>query len=324
MKIQVQFYSFLLLFAFITSCSKDDDPVTPDPKNIYVSGYVDPTNSGQTRATYWKNGQPNYLSESTVVSKSKGIYVADNGDVYVCGYIQNSNFILNACYWKNGVLTNLGSATVSSSAEKIVVNGSDIYVIGEETNSSAIELAVLWKNGVKTTLSTIESYTRDLVVSGADVYVGGAQKNASGILVAKIWKNNVASTITNGTTTAAVFGLKVGGEGDYAKLWKNGNASYLSLGVNYAMGSKVDVVGSDVYVAGYEYNSGGFSIAKIWKNGDATSLSDGLTYSEAADLKISGSDVYAVGRYGSKAILWKNNVQTELSATGAANSIFIK
>ncbi len=74
MKIQVQFCSFLLLFVFITSCSKDDDPVTPIPKNIYVSGYVDPTNSGQTRATYWKNGQPNYLSESTVVSKSKGIY----------------------------------------------------------------------------------------------------------------------------------------------------------------------------------------------------------------------------------------------------------
>ena len=142
----------------------------------------------------------------------------------------------------------------------------------------------------------------------------------------------MASEITNGTTTAAVFGLKVvgtdlyavGGEGNYAKLWKNGNASFLSLGVNYAIGFKIDVVGSDVYVAGYENNSGGNSIAKIWKNGDATSLSDGLTYSEAADLKIEGSDVYAVGRYGSKAILWKNNEQTELSATGVANSIVIK
>jgi len=105
MKIQVQFYSFLLLFVFITSCSKDDDTVTPIPvpKDIYVSGYVDPTNSGQTRATYWKNGQPNYLSESTILSNSKGIYVADNGDVYVCGYIQNSNFILNACISSPGM-----------------------------------------------------------------------------------------------------------------------------------------------------------------------------------------------------------------------------
>ena len=64
-----------------------------------------------------------------------------------------------------------------------------------------------------------------------------------------------------------------GGDGVVAKYWKNGQAVSLTDGI----ASSIAVVGSDVYVAGSEYN-GSFWVAKYWKNGQETRLTDGTTH----------------------------------------------
>jgi len=45
-------------------------------------------------------------------------------------------------------------------------------------------------------------------------------------------------------------------------------------------------VGSDVYVAGIKYNSGGISVVKYWKNGQAISLSDRTMYAGAHSIVV--------------------------------------
>ncbi len=50
----------------------------------------------------------------------------------------------------------------------------------------------------------------------------------------------------------------------------------LADGTNDAMAYSVYPLGSDIYVAGYEYN-GAYPAAKFWKNGIATSLTTGTT-----------------------------------------------
>jgi hypothetical protein len=84
-----------------------------------------------------------------------------------------------------------------------------------------------------------------LIVSGLDVYVVGSEN-------------------TNGPITTA-------------KIWKNGVSTSLSDGSNAASAELVYVLGTDVYVAGYEYGGaiGITRTAKIWKNGIATSLTNG-------------------------------------------------
>jgi hypothetical protein len=60
-----------------------------------------------------------------------------------------------------------------------------------------------------------------------------------------------------------------------AKVWKNGVATSLSSGTYEIYARSVYVLGSDVYVAGEEYNADNISVAKVWKNGVETSLTDG-------------------------------------------------
>ena len=67
-----------------------------------------------------------------------------------------------------------------------------------------------------------------------------------------------------------------------AKLWKNGIATSLTNGPLNGVASSVFVLGTDVYVTGWE--SGGFptqQIVKLWKNGVVTPISDGSKYAFA-------------------------------------------
>ena len=66
------------------------------------------------------------------------------------------------------------------------------------------------------------------------------------------------------------------GRFDVAKYWKNGQGIALTNGSTYTNAYSIAVVGSDVYVAGYENN-----VAKYWKNSIPVIPGDVSTNSKA-------------------------------------------
>lgn len=64
-----------------------------------------------------------------------------------------------------------------------------------------------------------------------------------------------------------------------AKYWKNGTVTSLTDGTRYAEANAIQIIGNDVYVAGYEEDSNYNSDAKYWKNGTGIKVGTGNHYS---------------------------------------------
>ena len=65
-------------------------------------------------------------------------------------------------------------------------------------------------------------------------------------------------------------------------LWRSGPPTVLSTANKDGAATSVFVAGSDVYVAGYEFNGTNY-VATLWKNGAAApALTNGTTYSSAS------------------------------------------
>lgn len=84
---------------------------------------------------------------------------------------------------------------------------------------------------------------------------------------------------------------------------------------------------TNIYVAGWRYNSKLVPVATLWKNGVASELTDGTTnLAQAYSVYVSETnDVYVTGKDGLKTVLWKNGVATVLSSElySGAYSIFV-
>ena len=121
--------------------------------DVYVAGAVIIGKSGETIATYWKNGVPIYLDDPTSPYFTFGSFahsIALSGkDIYVCG--SGVPYGSVAVYWKNGVLTFLPGIDAGSDANSIAISGNDVYIAGFDFNP-ALSQAALWKNGVHGTL----------------------------------------------------------------------------------------------------------------------------------------------------------------------------
>ncbi|HLY70003.1 MAG TPA: hypothetical protein VKR53_09750, partial [Puia sp.] len=199
-------------------------------------------NDSALYALFWKNGQSfkldSVITPITSVGFASGCYAnglfVSGTDVYVAG---NSN--TGACYWKNGVITDLTAAPdTNAGASAVYVQGSDVYACGA-TNINGTWAATVWKNGSPVMLPAdagSRSYTNSMWVSGTDVYICGMEILADGSQKATYWKNGVLTILAGPGTNS--------------------------------QGSAIAVKGSDVYVAGY--NDGR---AAYWKNGILTYLS---------------------------------------------------
>jgi uncharacterized protein YjdB len=305
--------------------------VPSPPADVYVAGYVGGTFYPDFRATLWKNGVAQTLSNAS--SEASAVFVSGN-DVYVAGHV---GFFSDsrATLWKNGVAQTLSST--DSVASAVFVSGNDVYVAGHAHSGTA--RATLWKNGVVQVLSSVLSTASAVFVSSGDVYVAGH----TGALLSindrpTLWKNGWAeelpwleggyagealSVYASGADVYVVGKADIGGY-QKAVLWKNGEIQSLStIGATHwsdDCARSVYVSGGDAYVAGTGKDGG--DRATLWKNGAAQSIGNSGT--GAYSVYVYGNDVYVAGRQGNGAALWKNGQSLTLAPSGAAYSVFVK
>jgi hypothetical protein len=212
-------------------------------------------------------------------------------DIYICG--KKGNY---AAYWKNGIENLLSDGTRATRANEIIVNGTDVYVRGYEIVGGVI-VPKFWKNTVLTTLPSeiLGDFIFD--VEGSDTYLCCKSIATTGRDAITIWKNGVKTIITDGTKNAVPIGI--------------------------------EVVGSDVYVLGYEGIDFNERIHKVWKNGIITTiLTDGTFNENASKMKVIGNDIYIIGRtnalisglINSCPTVWKNGARTQF--TNSLNAYF--
>jgi hypothetical protein len=119
-----------------------------------------------------------------------------------------------------------------------------------------------------------------------------------------------------------------GHKNSQATYWKNGQQVSLKSGLNNSSATSLAVVGTDVYVAGWEgdFFMYGYNKAKYWKNGNEVLLT-GATGAGASSITVAGGEVYVAGWEfkGNKTVAkyWKNgqaisltNGITDAEATG--------
>lgn len=322
-----------LYFLLNTGCKKSDTQQFTPGFNVFMAGTVNNT------AVFWKNGQGTELAAS-----SSGSCIGVSGtDVFVGG---KSN--LGYGYWKNGQFVSLNSGT--SAVNGIAITGTDIYFVGQVAGNLFIDsaggslvntrTAVYWENGIINNIETDSrgSAAEGICFQGTDMYVVGHVYNDSGTAVQ--WKNGVRTNYTsdNGQTeiafAVAVSGTDVYAVGVYNNLpvyWKNGIMNKLNLNSSPVSGftSAIEIIGTDVYIAGTTAPEGNGYHATYWKNGISTDLSANTSdISNANGIAVVGSDIYVVGMVASAAgsitpVYWKNGVENKLSGTGSINAICV-
>jgi len=306
MKYSTLFVFFLPgILCMILSC-KDPTPSSdtdPQPAKVYIVG--DSSGSGMIRPRMWQDGflQPSGL-DSALYPRS--VFLSGN-DVYVTGL--GFSGILSPLlprYWKNGIGSVLPHppGAEQSRAEDIFVANGNVHIVGSATIFDFISIQTIpsyWKNEISTPLLLPGPFTDDysavaVFVAGTDVYIAGS------------WRTDID---------------------EKAIYWVNEIPVVLSgtPGYDYAVANDIAVVGTDVYVVGYQ--TPGFPYRSeyagtLWKNGVPIILS-GPEDQHGVELRsvfVSGNDVYAAGSelisHGTSdakivPVYWKNNIPVSLA-----------
>ena len=304
--------------------------------DVYVGGY-----DGNYKATVWKNGTPQYLSDNGEINVIKVV----GEDVYAAGTTEGETV---GKVWKNGTVLHTleGPACNAIFITGMEISGSDVYVTTIEFSTSWQVISRLWKNGVAQNGYDDASEMGSVFIEDGDIYVAGRIDN-----IGVIWKNEIplytyvseflgffASLFVADGDVYYVGGDYGGGMGkstitnnydvnDFGiKAWKNGEILYM-LGEEVNGGSLYFSDGI-LYVAGQVPNeTGNVMQAKVWIDGVGTVLSD--IWGAAESIFVLNGDVYVAGFYGIfpelDAVIWKNSEASVISTGGwnMANSIFV-
>ena len=135
-----------------------------------------------------------------------------------------------------------------------------------------------------------------------------------------LFSMDTVQVIVNQQANNSLVDIYVTGEQNYvATYWKNGQQVTLKSGpFEESASTSIAVVGTDVYVAGWEGDAFmyGSNIAKYWKNGQEVLLT-GETGASATSIAVVGGDVYVAGWEikGSKTVAkyWKNSQPVTLT-----------
>jgi len=361
----------ILVFGFF-ACKKNTDSVSNPQVDVYVAGADSTGGSDYGIATYWKNGKPVSLTRISddgigPVGAAATSIAVSAADVYVTGYQKFCGPYRCGdlgMLWKNGISVNFFSPPYNFSS--LTVSNDDVYKVESGRLTGTGETAAYLKNLDEIELpdGSAGSIATAIAVSGKDVYVAGIGitgniYSGSQNHMAKYWKNGNATNLTDGTKSAQARSIAVSGTDAYvagrefngnpyydgsvgqtrpcgiANYWKNNSSINLTDGSTDAIATSIAVSGTDVYVAGTEWNGQSYqiqgsaytyrkSVAKYWKNGNVANLSDGTEFAEARSIAVVGNDVYVAGTVNGYATYWKNGVAVKLSnVESEANSILL-
>jgi hypothetical protein len=88
--------------------------------DIYIVGTKYNFTENKTLPTYWKNGEFTYITNGVLDATVNSIKVIGN-DVYIGGYGRNSEGIITAKYWKNGVSNQVKDLTTKTKSNDILI-----------------------------------------------------------------------------------------------------------------------------------------------------------------------------------------------------------
>ncbi len=123
---------------------------------------------------------------------------------------------------------------------------------------------------------------------------------------------------TVGTIYAAGYRFSASTSKSIATYWRGRTEVSLTDGTKEAYATGITLVGTDVYICGYEITTAAKAIAKYWKNGIVTNLTDGTKSAEASAISVVGTDIYVAGyelNTAGKTVAkyWKNGTAINLS-----------
>ena len=113
--------------------------------DVYIAGLMD-------FPMYWKNNDMVRLPSNNRYGEVSQI-ATSGSDVYAVGYYDkpNANIIGHtACYWKNGVLTELEDGAVTNAA--FIDKSGNVYIAGAKGKTEKEYKACYWKNGERVDL----------------------------------------------------------------------------------------------------------------------------------------------------------------------------
>jgi hypothetical protein len=235
--------------------------------------------------------------------------------VYVSGAYFDSNYNGPACYWANGIRTDLPVPNGTDGyATGIAVQGGKVYVSGMYYDSNYNGTACYWVNGTRTDLPvpngtggevwdfTVGGEVWDITVQDGNVYVSGRYYNNDDpeYGLPCYWVNGVRTDLlpvpdgTEGFAYGGAYGTAV-----------QGNTVYVTGAYSY----------HDYYNSGDRYFT-----ACYWVNGTRTDLPvPNGTEGWASGITVQGNNVYVSGAYNSNdnpynltACYWVNGNRTDL------------
>ena len=268
---------------------------------------------------------------TTAVSAITASTVITGGNVLNNG---NSAIIARGVVWSTSTNPTIALSTKTIDGSSTGIFTSNVISLNSNTT---YYLRAYATNSSGTSYGVELTFTTNLMIYAA----GGISGNAF------ILRDGVETKLTNSSTAVDNNAIKsmfitssneylVGYTGNtnyrYATVWLNGKSSTLLSSLPISQANSVCVSGTDVYIAGEEYNFGGYDFyspnniiqnlnsinAKIWKNGVAILLPTTSGSSGGAkSVYVNGVDVYVAGYEngpnGTKvAKLWKNGIGTNL------------
>ncbi len=244
-----------------------------------------------------------------------------NQVVYVAGYYTSGSGKKVACYWIDGVRTDLtDGVTDDAEGRGIFVENGDVYVAGFEGTQAAY-----WMNGSKTSLGGTNSVANGIFVVSGTVYTAGSDngQNDAGHWNGTNWNDYSLEAATAEGLSIYVSGSEVYVAGRYsgnqACYWRDGTKTDLAAS---ARANSIYISGSTVYTAGY-YNSG--LDASYWVGTTLKPLPRGaFTVAIAYGIHVSDGTVYTAGYLDSpsyKANHWVNQGNPTILSDAPPNSI---